>query len=325
MDNDPKKLASLYFEGKLSLAGERRLYKFITERKEHEELFSQWEQEWEKDHILSSGEVALLNLLRVKMRKTEYAACIRRLRIRLAAAAAAIIVLLSTSTALYLSQPAANQQFTVESPLGTCSRISLPDSTQVWLNAGSVLRYDSGFNSSSRDITLKGEAYFEVTRNTRLPFRVMTQECTFTVLGTKFNISAYEGDPDVFAALMEGSLHFESAAGSDTMSPGDLITYNCATGRASRERANVEQFRAWIDGTIRYDAVTLPALLRRLAREYNVGIELCTSAFDYKTFRVSLTNTENIETVFKALGEILPITVERRGNHYYVDRRTEKI
>lgn len=324
MNNNMKKLASLYFEGNLSPSGERRLYRFITAEKEHEELFRRWEQEWKTEHVPSSEEIALLNRLRDKMRKSDYVQRIRSLRIRLTAAAAAIVVLLSTFTALYMSrQTTENQLFTVESPLGTSSRISLPDGTQVWLNAGSALSYDSGFNRSSRDVTLRGEAYFEVTRNTSLPFRVMAQACTFTVLGTKFNISAYDGEPDVLAALMEGSLRFESSAGSDTMSPGDLITYNCATRQASRERADVDQFRAWIDGAIRYDAITLPALLRRLAREYDVEIELCTTAFDNKTFRVSLTNAEHIETVLKALGEILPISVERQGSHYCVGRRTD--
>ena len=102
-----------------------------------------------------------------------------------------------------------------------------------------------------------------------------------------------------------------------------MKTVNGCCWQASRERADVDQFRAWIDGAIRYDAITLPALLRRLAREYDVEIELCTTAFDDKTFRVSFTNAEHIETVLKALSEILPISVERQGSHYCVGRRTD--
>ena len=68
-----------------------------------------------------------------------------------------------------------------------------------------------------------------MARNADLPFRVQARGCTFTVLGTRFNISAYDEDPDVLAALMEGSLQFESSRSTETMVPGDLITYDCRT------------------------------------------------------------------------------------------------
>lgn len=157
-----------------------------------------------------------------------------------------------------------------------------------------------------------------MARNTALPFRIEARGCTFTVLGTRFNISAYDNDPDVLAALMEGSLRFESAREAETMIPGDLVTYDCATRKARREQVDTDQYRSWIDGVIRYDAITLPALLRRLAREYNVRIELSTTAFDNKTFRISLTDAQDIESVMSGLCDILPITVRREGRNYSV-------
>lgn len=208
-------------------------------------------------------------------------------------------------------------------PQGTNSRISLPDGTQVWLNAGSTLSYKSDFNRSSRDIDLSGEAYFEVARNADLPFRVEARGCRFTVLGTKFNISAYDSEPEVLAALMEGSLRFESARDREKMMPGDLVTYDCATKQARREQVDADQYRSWIDGVIRYDAITLPALLRRLAREYDVEIDLRTAAFDNKTFRISLTEAQDIHSIMVALGDILPITVNHCGRRYCVGSKTE--
>ena len=216
------------------------------------------------------------------------------------------------------------QMFSVQAPQGTNSRISLPDGSQVWLNAGSTLNYRSDFNRSSRDIGLSGEAYFEVARNADLPFRVQARGCTFTVLGTRFNISAYDEDPDVLAALMEGSLQFESSRSTETMVPGDLITYDCRTMEASRRQVDTDQFRSWIDGIIRYDAISLPALLRRLAREYDVKIELCTDAFDDKTFRISITEAQDIESIMGGLCDILPISVRRDTCGYRVDSRPRK-
>lgn len=131
-------------------------------------------------------------------------------------------------------------------------------------------------------------------------------------------------DPDVLAALMEGSLQFESSRSTETMVPGDLITYDCRTMEASRRQVDTDQFRSWIDGIIRYDAISLPALLRRLAREYDVKIELCTDAFDDKTFRISITEAQDIESIMGGLCDILPISVRRDTCGYRVDSRPRK-
>lgn len=78
----------------------------------------------------------------------------------------------------------------------------------------------------------------------------------------------------------------------------------------------MRQYRAWIDGVIRYDAITLPSLLRRLAREYDVEIDLRTRRFDDTTFRISLSSAQNIKSVMRALCDILPISVSCEGCRY---------
>ena len=107
----------------------------------------------------------------------------------------------------------------------------------MWLNAGSALSYGSSFNETSREVSLSGEAYFEVARHAALPFRVEARGCTFTVLGTKFDISAYAEDPAVTAALLEGALRFESEDKQEAMTPGDLVTYDATTFRISLSSA----------------------------------------------------------------------------------------
>ena len=279
---------------------------------------------------LDADEVTtLLQKLQKRYDEQESGMVIHRIRARRRwlrfSAAAAVLILISAFTTRHLihtEDPV--QMFSVQAPQGTNSRISLPDGSQVWLNAGSTLNYRSDFNRSSRDIGLSGEAYFEVARNADLPFRVQARGCTFTVLGTRFNISAYDEDPDVLAALMEGSLQFESSRSTETMVPGDLITYDCRTMEASRRQVDTDQFRSWIDGIIRYDAISLPALLRRLAREYDVKIELCTDAFDDKTFRISITEAQDIESIMGGLCDILPISVRRDTCGYRVDSRPRK-
>ena len=86
-------------------------------------------------------------------------------------------------------------------PKGKRAHLQLSDGTRVWINSASVLRFPSAFGDT-RDVFVEGEAYFEVARHAALPFRVEARGCTFTVLGTKFDISAYAEDPAVTAALL---------------------------------------------------------------------------------------------------------------------------
>ena len=270
---------------------------------------------WKRDHVPPADVLDSLDSLRRKIRRRRP---LRRLWLRISAAAA-VLALVSTLVLHLLPAERPEQLFTVEAPQGTHSRISLPDGTQVWLNAGSALSYGSSFNETSREVSLSGEAYFEVARHAALPFRVEARGCTFTVLGTKFDISAYAEDPAVTAALLEGALRFESEDKQEAMTPGDLVTYDCATATVRREQVDVRQYRAWIDGVIRYDAITLPSLLRRLAREYDVEIDLRTRRFDDTTFRISLSSAQNIKSVMRALCDILPISVSCEGCRYVVD------
>lgn len=321
MNESLKELAVRYFEGPIAPEEECELFGFLAASPENAALMREWEREWKQRHVPSADVLRSLARLNGKIERRENRIRARRRWLRFSAAAAVLILISAFTTRHLIHTEDPVQMFSVQAPQGTNSRISLPDGSQVWLNAGSTLNYRSDFNRSSRDIGLSGEAYFEVARNADLPFRVQARGCTFTVLGTRFNISAYDEDPTVQAALIEGSLRFESAQGCETMKPDDLVTYDCTTCSMHREQVDAGQFCSWIDGNIRYDAITLPALLKKLARKHAVVIELRTADFDTKTFRISLTQAQDIESILNGLCDILPITVKRDENGYYVYSR----
>ena len=131
-----------------------------------------------------------------------------------------------------------------------------------------------------------------------------------------------DGYYEAIAMSPDGRIEYDLLRTKDkqeAMTPGDLVTYDCATATVRREQVDVRQYRAWIDGVIRYDAITLPSLLRRLAREYDVEIDLRTRRFDDTTFRISLSSAQNIKSVMRALCDILPISVSCEGCRYVVD------
>ena len=99
-------------------------------------------------------------------------------------------------------------------PFGKKSSIELADGTKVWLNAGSRMAFPDRFTGSRREIFLEGEAFFNVTPDKSMPFYVKTKEVVIRVLGTKFNVSAYEADNEVVTVLVEGTVSMRENKGS---------------------------------------------------------------------------------------------------------------
>lgn len=311
-----------YLEGSLGREHEKELFDWLSASEQNMDLFREMEAEWKAKHIPSVEALQTLHSIRDAVRTHD-----RNRRRRLgywisAISAAAAIVAGVFIYGIDRHEAGAEEElqtFIVEAPLGTRSKISLSDGTSVWLNAGSVLSYDSGFNKSERNIHLNGEAYFEVAHNPEKPFQVLAGGCSFVVLGTKFNITAYESDPVVQTVLMEGALRFESPWSQDLMTPGDMISWNPSAGTYNKEKVNAGQYRSWINGNIMYDSITLPALLKRLSREYGVSIFLETDSFNGKTFRVSYANGESVDTILSSLSRIIPIKVTRKDGEYHID------
>jgi ferric-dicitrate binding protein FerR (iron transport regulator) len=102
--------------------------------------------------------------------------------------------------------PASPQKNIISTKNGSKSKIELPDGTQVWLNVGSRIKYDENYGKESRELTLTGEAYFDVARDANKPFVVHTGKMDVKVLGTVFNVKAYPGDATTEAALIKGSI-----------------------------------------------------------------------------------------------------------------------
>ena len=196
--------------------------------------------------------------------------------------------------------------------------MTLADGTVVWLNAGSVLKYSDKFNERNRKVILSGEAYFEVTKKEKAKFTVQTCGYDVVVKGTKFDVSAYPEDSVVTTALMEGIVEIHRGEQRIEMTPGEFVKLDMATGKITRTRNDVKQWKAWSENRIEFEDITLKELVAKLSRQYDVNISLESEQVGAKRFRISLRNRETIGEVMAALQEIIPITVERRGKDIYI-------
>lgn len=158
----------------------------------------------------------------------------------------------------------------IATPRGGTYQVVLADGTRVWLNADSKLRFPQRFAKSRREVMLVGEAYFEVTKNKGRPFVVRTAGQEIAVLGTSFNVTAYEGEPSEQTTLVEGEIRIATPLHTQQLSPGEqaLVTKN----RVTVGKVDTAPFVAWKSGFIAFNEETLEQIMADISRWYDVDV-----------------------------------------------------
>lgn len=157
-------------------------------------------------------------------------------------------------------------------PRGGQFQVVLPDGTKVWLNAASRLRYPTAFIGKERVVELEGQGYFEVAQNAAQPFKVKVQQMEVAVLGTSFDIMAYTDEQSIHTTLVTGAVMVSNGAQHKTLQPGQQAQWNKQVGMLNVKAADVDKALAWKSGFFELDNTDLPAILRQLARWYDVEI-----------------------------------------------------
>ena len=169
------------------------------------------------------------------------------------------------------------QYNTLENPKGSkVINMILTDGTKVWLNAGSSLVYPVVFTGDKRKVAITGEAYFEVAKNPAKPFLVDVETQAggageIEVLGTHFDINAYADEPDIKTTLLEGSVKIKKSNTVQMLSPGQQAELTPA-GIKLDKNVDVSQVMAWKDGFFLFNNIDIHALMRQVARWYDVDV-----------------------------------------------------
>lgn len=149
--------------------------------------------------------------------------------------------------------------------------ILLSDGSHVWLNAGSTIRYPIAFTGSERSVEVTGEAYFEVTHNPSLPFKVVNGKTVITVLGTQFNVNAFRDKNDTRVTLLEGSVKVSNGTGEGLLKPHQQAVIK----EEIRILNNVdtEQVMAWKNGLFKFHDTNIMEIMKEVERWYDVEVE----------------------------------------------------
>lgn len=188
----------------------------------------------------------------------------------------------------------------IETPRGGTYEVTLPDGTMVKLNAGTTLSYPTVFAKDKREVSLRGEAYFEVAKRKDQPFIVRTKNQEVQVLGTHFNINAYPTSAQTKTTLLEGKVQVKELTKGKkvTLLPGDQ---SVSTGaELSKHSVNVQQEMAWVYGKFNFDGKSLRQVMDELSQWYAVDVvykgDVPDVSFFGGTFR-----TSKLSTILKIL------------------------
>ena len=188
---------------------------------------------------------------------------------------AAVIVFTVATTYFYthhvLQDKEENMQ-TVVVPAGQHAELYLADGTHVWLNSGSRLTFPGRFSKKVRHVELDGEGYFKVSSNIKQPFIVGTNRCNIRVLGTEFNVLAYEKDSIWETALLEGAVEIlqkKSEVSLMKLKPGDMA--RLSKNQLTKEKIHTTDYFRWKEGLICFNDISLRDIMEKLKLYYDVN------------------------------------------------------
>ncbi|RYU91591.1 FecR family protein [Mucilaginibacter terrigena] len=161
---------------------------------------------------------------------------------------------------------------TITTPRGGQYQVVLPDGTKVWLNSASSLSFPTRFTGTTRQVEITGEAYFEVTKNAAMPFRVKTNKAQIEVLGTHFNVMAYDDESTMKTTLLEGAVNITAGTFSARLRPGQQAQIKASGQSKVVDDIDVDDETAWKNGIFQFREVHIDAILRQAARWYDVDV-----------------------------------------------------
>jgi hypothetical protein len=192
---------------------------------------------------------------------------------------------------------------TIVLPYGKRLFLILSDGTKVWLNSGSTLSYPDSFSENSREVSLTGEAFFDVKHDASRPFNVVTKDLRITVLGTRFNISSYSCNLNTEAVLVSGKIiagRNKIFSNKMELKPGERITFDRQNETVVRDQVDSKLFTSWIDGYLLLENEPLPQILKKLERYYNQEFRI-DKKLEQIVFSGKLQLTDNVNKVIENL------------------------
>lgn len=226
-------------------------------------------------------------------------------------AAVLIPLFIMASGYLYYTQ---NKLIEISVAYGETRHLFLPDSSEIWINSGSSIKYPKVFADDQRQIYLEGEAYFSVTKNPAKPFIVKTDPLSVKVLGTKFNVKAYPGDENITTTLTSGKVEvFTQLQESQILRPNEQLIYNINTSAMNTEQVLPAETNAWLAGQILFINSSFNEIKQILERHFDVTIDDKTTIPASRSYTVKFLKGETLIEILDVLKDVVGFTYRQQG------------
>ncbi|HLP72933.1 MAG TPA: FecR domain-containing protein [Bacteroidales bacterium] len=313
-------IAAKYFSGNASQDEQEYLRKWINASEENAKYFGQLGNIWATANPdCVSDQIDISTALTKINNRLSGKSTIRRIWTVWGKIAAVLIIPLviwnmlkpfqKPAEELSFQQPVYNE---VYATFGTRTALRLADSSLVWLNSGSSLRYPDKFTGSHREVSLNGEAYFEVKSNEEMPFIVRTKDIVVKATGTKFNILGFNSDQQSEVTLVTGEVSVSDIDinGKDCLIsrlvPDQHMIYNKSTGVMSVYNEDTYKYISWKDGKLIFRNEPLSEVAKKISQVFNVDIEIQGNSLNDYRYRATFED-ETLSDILKLLEISSPI------------------
>lgn len=205
---------------------------------------------------------------------------------------------------------------TMTTPRARQYNLELSDGTKVWLNASSSITFPTSFAANERKVILTGEAYFEVAKDKKRPFRVSVNDMQVNVLGTHFNVNAYSDEDVVNTTLLEGSVLLTEKNKKVLLKPGQQAQAEKSGAVVVKDNVNLEEVMGWKNGVFYFENANLQAVLRQVSRWYDVDV-VFEKGVPTRTFEGEIQRNLQLSQVLKIL--------EKNKVHFKIDGKILRV
>ena len=228
-----------------------------------------------------------------------------------AAAAAALLGLLIPAARFFMKAKTEQIETQVQyvelfTERGDIKTLFLPDSTEVWLNAGSSIKYPNNF-TEQRFVFLEGEAFFQVTHQASNPFTVHANGLEITVLGTIFNVAAYQNEAEIVTTLVDGKIALQltgDPSQQTILSPDQQVVFNKNSRELTFSSVDTELYTSWVKGYFKFDNASFEQIAKKFERAYGLVIRFDDESLKKLQFTGAFLYDQPIETALGFLQKI---------------------
>ncbi len=317
MTTSKKKDFENLFKEKRSFSSVSSVTNYLGQQKKEQETEDYQQNQWH--HILSDDSVPSTDLKHV-LYKVKYDILFeknqkqRKLLISISAVAASLLLpLILIFTLNYqagLSTQNTNELVELHCPEGTRTKFTLPDGSSGWLAGGSSIAYNLDFNQA-RNVSVNGEAFFDVKRDPKNEFTVKMDDITVRVLGTQFNVLNYNDDPISEVVVLSGLVQ---VSGNEKQFKKELnknkkLQFQSEKGKTTLSEVDANSYTAWKKGRLVFNNENLEEVCRKIERYYNVEVELDSEGLKNQLFRADI-KIGRLDELLKYMSLALPIKYE---------------